>query len=142
MKYIIIHHTGGTNADPLFDTSNQWFWTVNEYHRQTFNMKSSLGYYVGYNYFIDKWGAVMQARVDGEEGAHTRGYNHEIGICLAGNFDFTLPTQPQIDALKLLLERLVDKHGIDPSNIVPHRHFAAKSCYGRKLGDDWAQIVY
>lgn len=138
MKYIIIHHTGGTDADPLFDTSNQTFEVVNEYHKQKWSFRSNLGYYLGYQYFIDKQGKVTQAREDNETGAHTIGQNNNsIGICLAGNFDVTLPTPEQIEALKGLVESLKTKYGIGLENIVPHRHFANKTCYGRLLSDDW-----
>lgn len=138
MKYIIIHHAGGTDADPLFDTSNQTFEVVNEYHRQKWSFRSKLGYYLGYQYFIDKQGKITQAREDTETGAHTIGQNNDsIGICLAGNFDVTLPTKEQIEALKGLVEALKATYSIGLDCIVPHRHFANKSCYGRLLSDDW-----
>ena len=138
--YLIVHHSGGTDANPLADTSNHTFEIINEYHKQKWNFKSSLGYYIGYHYFIDKNGNVTQGRADTDEGAHTKGYNAKsIGICLAGNFDATLPTPAQIEALKALLLRLSNKYGITNENIVPHRKFANKTCYGRKLSDDWAR---
>lgn len=138
MKYIILHHTGGTDADPLFDTSNQTFEVVNEYHKQKWSFRSNLGHYLGYQYFIDKQGKVTQAREDTETGAHTIGQNNDsIGICLAGNFDVTLPTPEQIEALKGLVKALKTKYSIGLDCIVPHRHFANKSCYGRLLSDDW-----
>jgi hypothetical protein len=141
MKYIIVHHTGGTDSDPLFDTSNQTFEVVNQYHKQKWGMRSVLGSYLGYNYFIDKQGKTTCARLDGEEGAHTIGYNKEIGICLAGNFDVTLPTQKQVESLTKLLSNLISTHG--SLEIVPHRKFARKTCYGTKLADNWASsLVY
>ena len=142
-KYLIVHHTGGTNSNPLADTSHHTFEIVNAYHRQNPNINlghpSSLGYYIGYHYFIEKSGRTIQGRADNDEGAHTKGKNDEsIGICLAGNFDLTLPAKEQIDSLLKLLERLSALYKIPINNIVPHRKFSSKTCYGLNLSNDWA----
>ncbi len=140
--YLIVHHTGGSDIDPLQDSSNFTFEQCNEQHRKSFNMKSSLGFYIGYHYYIDKLGKVTQGRADTDEGAHTIGRNSEsIGICLAGNFDATLPTEIQKVALAELLKRLSAKYGIPTQNIVPHRFFGPKTCYGNKLADNWARSL-
>lgn len=133
---IIIHHTGGTDADPLADTSGHTFKTVDAYHKTKFNFKSSLGHYIGYHYFIDKTGETTKGRDESEAGAHTIGHNMDIGICLAGNFDATMPTEAQVTALKTLIGDIKSRHTIE--KVVPHRHFAKKSCYGMNLTDDWA----
>lgn len=140
MKYIIIHHTGGTDSNPLADTSNQTFEVVNQYHKEKFNFISSLGHHIGYHYFIEKNGLVRQGRAHTDEGAHTIGQNKSsIGVCMAGNFDLTVPTKEQEEALKLLLSKLIAQYLIPISAIVPHRKFASKTCYGRRLPDNWAQ---
>ena len=137
IKYLIIHHTSGTDIDPLEDTSHHTFEIVDARHKQKWSFKSNLGYYIGYQYFIDKTGKVTQGREDTEEGAHTIGYNKEsVGICLSGNFDVTKPTEAQITALKALLHRLSAKYNVSLENIIPHRAKANKSCYGRNLSDD------
>ena len=131
---IIVHHTGGTDTNPLADTSHHTFEMVDTLHR-------SFGWGgCGYHYFIEKDGRIRQGRDDKEEGAHTKGQNKtSIGICLAGNFDATLPTPEQIASLKTLLKQKVNNHLINPENIFPHRHFATKTCYGNKLSDSWAR---
>lgn len=140
LKYIIVHHAGGTDSAPMADSSNYTLAMCNADHKERFNMLSSLGHYCGYTYFIDKAGVVTQTRQDGEEGAHAKGYNrNSIGICLAGNFDAFLPTKAQIDSLTKLMKEKVEKFQIDPANIIPHRKVANKSCYGKKLPDDWAR---
>lgn len=139
-KYIIVHHAGGTDSAPLADSSNYTLAQCNADHKARFNMLSSLGYYVGYTYFIDKLGHVTQTRKDGEVGAHTIGRNQDsIGICLAGNFDAFQPTAAQIQSLKTLMAAKVAAFSIPLENIYPHRHFATKSCYGKLLADDWAR---
>ena len=133
-KYISIHHTGGTDADPLADTSLHTFGIVNNWHKQLWNFKSSLGYYIGYQYFIEKDGLTTQGRSDLEEGAHTIGYNkNSIGICLAGNFDSTLPTSYQLDALAELIINKVREYNISFKNILFHRDVANKTCPGLRF---------
>src|SRR3990167_11059384 len=118
-EYLIVHHTGGTKADPLADTSHHTYEIVDAYHK-------SLGWEgFGYHFFIDKGGALKAGRAENYHGAHTLGYNQKsIGICLAGNFDATLPTKEQEDALAVLLTELRKKYLIPRENIVPHRKFA------------------
>lgn len=132
-QYLIIHHVGGSDANPLADTSHHTFEIVDAYHK-------SLGWGgIGYHYFIDKAGKVTQGRKDDAEGAHTKGYNSKsLGICLAGNFDATLPTKEQETALKALLLAKMSQYGLTADKIVPHRKFAVKTCFGRKLSDTWA----
>lgn len=137
---IIIHHSGGTDTDPMADSSNYTVAMCNRDHKARFNFISSLGWYVGYQYIIEKDGAVTQCRKDTEEGAHTVGYNKgSIGVMLSGNFDATLPTDAQKKALTLLLKNKMKEWGISKENIVPHRTFAAKTCYGKLLADDWGR---
>lgn len=139
-QYIIIHHSGGSETNPKEDTSHHTFAIVNEWHKKLWNFKSSLGHYIGYHYFIDKNGKVTQGRADTDEGAHTIGKNNSsLGICLAGNFDVTEPTKDQVASLKSLLASKMTKYSISLGNVVPHRHFANKSCYGSKLSDMWVQ---
>lgn len=133
-EYLIIHHTGGTDLEPLADTSHHTFEIVDSYHK-------SLGWgKIGYHYFIDKAGNLTQGRKDNEEGAHTIGYNTKsLGICLAGNFDATMPTIAQRNTLTDLLLLKVKQYKIPLEKIVPHRFATGKTCYGRKLADDWAR---
>ncbi len=141
-KYLIVHHTGGTDANPLQDSSSFTFEQCDELHKQRFNFKSSLGYYVGYQYYISKDGTIKQARADDEEGAHTLGQNFSsLGICLAGNFDVTDPTSEQIVSLTKILKEKSAQYGIPANNIFPHRHFASKTCYGNRLADNWASLL-
>ena len=133
-KYLIVHHTGGTDLDPLADTSNHTFEIVDNYHK-------SLGWgMIGYHYFIDKKGNVKQGRQDNQVGAHTIGKNSQsLGICLAGNFDATLPTEAQKIALGKLLKEKSIQYKIAHEDICPHREFANKTCYGKKLHNMWAE---
>lgn len=133
-KYIIVHHTSGTDANPLADTSNHTAKDVDTWHKA----KGWDG--IGYNWFIEKDGKVVAGRSEDKTGAHTIGHNNDsIGICLAGNFDATLPTEAQVTALKQLLQSKMIEYKIPKENIFPHRKFANKTCYGKLLSDDWAR---
>lgn len=134
---IIVHHTGGSDSKPLADTSHHTAQMVEAYHE-------SLGWDgIGYHYFIEKNGDVYFGRPEYRNGAHTLGQNTQsIGVCLAGNFDATLPTEAQINSLKALLKKICEKNNIPKSEIYPHRAFdKTKTCYGTKLGDDWARSL-
>lgn len=139
-KWIILHHSGGSDAVPLLDTSNQTFEMIDQYHKERWDgtTKSSLGYYCGYHYVIEKSGKVTQARQDLEGGAHTIGMNYSsIGICMIGNFDLTMPSLAQTQALVTLLSKLQGRYIIPSSKIVPHRTFAKKTCFGNNLWATW-----
>jgi len=124
VERIIIHHEAGYNG----------FNGVNEYHRQKWNFKSTLGYYIGYQYYIAKDGTVTQGRADNEEGAHTKGLNTgSIGICLEGNFDYDKPSVQQMISLKNLITRKMNEYAIAPGNISGHRLWRKTSCPGLKL---------
>lgn len=135
-KKIIVHHTADGSLQSQFQK-------VNDYHKQKWEAISDLGYYVGYHYFIEKSGSVIQARKEDEMGVHCYGENDaSIGIALAGNFDYQLPTANQIVSLCKLIDYLVKKWQIPANNIFPHRKFKPTSCYGLKLSDEWAGEQY
>lgn len=139
-QFIIVHHSGGTASNPLADSSNYTVAMCDRDHKARGFGISSLGYHVGYQYIIEKDGKVTQCREDNEVGAHTIGKNdRSIGIMLSGNFDATLPTAEQTESLKKLLLQKISEWDLHPNMIVAHRHFAEKSCYGKKLSDSWAR---
>lgn len=132
---IIVHHTADSSAGPQFDK-------VDEYHKQRGFYRSSMGYYVGYHYLIERDGSVRQAKEDHEEGCHTIGENiSSLGICLSGNFDIELPSQEQIDALGRLMVSKIAQLNIAEEAVFPHRKYAIKDCYGTRLTDIWARCV-
>ncbi len=138
--FLIVHHTGGDNG---LDTSNQTAKIVEDYHL-------SLGWEgIGYHYYVAKDGSVAKGRPETYHGAHVKEADmnrKSVGICLAGNFDVTMPTSAQVEALRGLLVDVGARYGITPDRILPHRHYALnpdgtpyKSCYGSRLGETWAR---
>jgi N-acetylmuramoyl-L-alanine amidase len=133
-EYIIVHHTGGTKADPLADTSHHTLETIDAWHKA----RGWEG--VGYHYVIEKDGKIRKGREENYHGAHSKPVNtRSLGICLAGNFDLTLPTIEQEKSLSGLLKGILSRYNIPLEKILPHRAFSEKSCYGRRLPDDWAR---
>ena len=135
-RKIIIHHTADQSRGAQLQK-------INEYHRQRWDFKSALGSYVGYQYLVEKNGEVYQTRLDTEKGAHTIGQNTQsIGIALAGNFDVEEPTANQRLSMTKIIDKVSKIYQIPASAIYPHRHFAATSCYGIRLNDNWARDEY
>lgn len=134
-EYLIIHHTGGTNANPLADTSHHTLESIKHWH-----VKGRGWDDVGYHYVIEKDGRLRKGRPEKMHGAHAKGYNTKsLGVCLSGNFDLTEPTKEQAETLKGLLGDLRRRYNIPVENIIPHRAVANKTCYGMNLKDNWAQ---
>ena len=136
-KVIITHHTGGTDAFPLADSSKAKVADIDIWHRARWpGFRSTLGYWVGYQYVIEKNGKVTQTRSNSEEGAHTLGMNRSsIGVCFSGNFDLTMPTRAQMKSWYTLHRKLQKAYpGI---TTYPHRKYSTKTCHGRNLPDDY-----
>jgi N-acetylmuramoyl-L-alanine amidase len=138
-KMIIVHHSGGTDANPLADSSHHTLEIIREAHKARGFLDPVSGESVGYHWVIQKDGKVRQGRPEVRNGAHTKGHNTDsVGICVTGNFDATLPTDAQVTSLKKLMGEIMKRYNIPASEIYPHRKFASKTCYGNRLSDTWA----
>lgn len=139
---VITHHTGGTDAQPLADTSNHTVAIVNSWHKKLWpEFVSRRGYHVGYHYVIEKDGTLTQTRDHDEVGAHVIGMNtSSIGVCFMGNFDLTRPTTAQMTTWYWLYNELHKQYPNIPT--YPHRKYATKTCHGRLLKDDYFAVQY
>src|SRR3990167_9285095 len=84
-KYFCIHHVGGLDADIYASTQRFIAENVNQAHKARWNFKSEIGWYGGYNFFINSKGEITQFRKIGEETAAQKGYNQNgevISVCL------------------------------------------------------------
>lgn len=70
-------------------------------------------------------GAIERGRDIDKSGAHAKGYNDHIGICLIGEDTFTAN---QFDALHILIKELMPKYGINLNNIIGHNQVSTKTC--------------
>ena len=125
-KAIVVH----------YDSGGWGFGRVNEYHRQKWGFKSSLGFFCGYHYYIESDGKIYQARADNEEGAHCTqsgrpGYwnKNSVGVCLQNKVGQSI-TNEQIKSLDWLLERLRGKYSIVKTEIYGHYHIKSTACPG------------
>ena len=147
-KYLAVHHVGTSAAAPTASMQSITSQQVNDLHKTRFDFKSALGYYGGYNFFIEADGKVTQFRQIGEDTAAQLGYNFDglvISVCLAGNFSLGSPDRPTANQIMRLQELREDIENagikIAEENIVPHRHFADTECFGMALSEDWARIA-
>src|SRR3990167_536089 len=113
---IFVHHTGGTSnpKNDLADTSHHTAQIVEAGHiKQGWEGLS-------YHEFIEKDGDVWLGRPETYHGAHIKEDNwnkKSIAICLAGNFDVTLPTEAQKKSLTERLKYHMQKFNIPASDI-------------------------
>ena len=111
-KKIIVHHS----ASPPNTTLDQ----IRRWHAEK-GFTDPAGH-SGYHFFIDGDGIIHPDRPENEWGCQVKNANHDsIGICLAGNFNWNIPTDKQITALTMLLINLVGKYHLKYWNIYPHR---------------------
>ena len=130
--WIICHHGGGDYNLHQVNESHKW-WKLSDGSIVP-GILSSLDWWVGYQYWINKMGFITQCRHDLEEGAHTLGLNkNSIGICLEGNFNKKMPTTQQLSALKDLIDRKKAEYGLVNRKIEGHKFFANKDCPGHRL---------
>ena len=133
-KRITWHHSA--DASP-----GQQLGKINASHKGRGFPFSSLGYFVGYHYLVEKDGSVVQTRKDNEIGAHTLNQNADnLGICMAGNFVTELPTDAQLAAFLRLAESLLVNYKLHFRDMHPHRFYKATACPGSLLPDDWPQV--
>lgn len=106
IKFLCIHHTSVS-----YETQPAQFYAVNRYHKERWGMKSKLGYYTGYNYFIGTNGCLTQTREVGEETMAVIGHNFDsIHICLAGNFNVDYPVDEQKKTLVDFITDTLDEY--------------------------------
>jgi len=91
IKYIVIHHSAvenHKNGKPA-----KQFYSIENYHKNKWGIKSQLGFYTGYNLITDSDGKTRQTRLMGEETVANKGYNcssekycNAFAWCITGNF--------------------------------------------------------
>lgn len=139
---IILHHTatpqviGGKQVDVAF---------IDRMHaRRGFNgISAGHNYHIGYHYLILGDGTVQRGRPEWMPGAHTRGHNDQLGVCLVGDFSSwdnpngrygpTRPTAAQLRSLNRVLRQLIAKYHYDPGDLHRHRDYAQTACPGDRF---------
>ena len=91
---------------------------------------------VGYHYLIDPEGRIYEGRRLAWRGAHVAGKNdHNLGVCLLGNFDEYRPTSAALASLERLLDDLRTRHRIPRNQVTYHKEWpsANTACPGHHL---------
>lgn len=128
-EFIVLHHSDDPTQGPQFDK-------INAYHKAKGFPKSSLGYYVGYHYFIGFDGTIKVARAEWETGAHCNAQlmNYRgIGICLAGALHKRPPNDAQIKSLVTLVKDIQSRNMIPDTKLRNHRDCKPTTCPGMDL---------
>jgi hypothetical protein len=122
-KGIYIHHSATRDTDSVsYDA-------IKRYHTETMNWDD-----IGYDYLIEYvQGVPMVFTGRGLQymGAHTRGYNDHIGICVVGNYDEKhLEEDKAAVLIRLLASLLILYPNLNVVDIDYHRQVANKTCPG------------
>lgn len=91
---------------------------------------------IGYHFLIDPEGRIFEGRRLSWRGAHVGGQNdHNIGVCLLGNFDEMQPTKAAVASLERLLDDLCARNAIPHSQVRYHKEWptANTQCPGTAL---------
>lgn len=118
IQNIIVHHTSRQHM------------TAEECHE--FHQKQRGWSGIGYNYFIEKNGVIIEGRGQ-HVGAHAYGHNRtSIGICMTGDFDRETPTNEQWISFLWLTGYMMKLYHLQTSQVLGHRELEGvkKSCPG------------
>lgn len=95
---------------------------------------------IGYHFLIDYNGRIWEGRPLKFQGAHVGGADnrHNVGICLMGDYDLQRPSLAEIEALRSLVDFLMDKYRISIGDVYTHQEVAERKghstgCPGRNL---------
>ena len=130
---IVIHHSAlGGNADGRANAA-----VIDAIHQRRGWGVFYAGrvYHIGYHYVIRPDGTVEPGRPERCRGAHAKGFNDRIGICVLGNFNDGAPTERQQKALVALCRDLLKRYDLRADDIRGHRDCpaAATDCPGRRF---------
>ena len=156
LRHAVVHHTVNVNDYSEADVPDMLY-GIQRYHMQTRGWDD-----IGYNFVIDRFGRVWQAR-EGDvfepiTAGHTTGLNAEsVGVAVLGTFSAAAVPDVVVESLGLLLGWKLGLHGVDPlgrtlvrsaggdyadhgemvdlRNISGHRDNQQTSCPGDRLYD-------
>lgn len=89
---------------------------------------------IGYHYIIDPQGRVWEGRPISWQGAHVEDTNeHNLGICVLGNFDRQTPTPQALASLDAFIVDSSRRFRVPLNRIYTHRELRATECPGNSL---------
>ena len=120
LRTAVLHHTAGTNAYSSADVPSL-LRGVQAYHMDANGWSD-----IGYNFAIDRFGRIWEARAGGVTraviGAHARGFNTgSTGVVVLGNFETASPSAAAVNAVAALIAWKFARHDVDPRGAVTIR---------------------
>lgn len=89
---------------------------------------------IGYHYIVDPAGRVWEGRPISIEGAHVSKTNeHNLGICVLGNFDEQRPTSDALSTLDSFVAYQARQYRVSMRNVYTHQELKPTACPGRNL---------
>ena len=86
---------------------------------------------IGYHFAVDPAGRVLACRDLRFQGAHVAEHNeHNVGVCVLGNFDEQRPTPPQLNALHAALTSLAATYRVPMRRVYTHQELNPTACPG------------
>jgi hypothetical protein len=116
----VVHHSAGTNAYTAADVP-ALLRSIQAYHMDANGWDD-----IGYNFAVDRFGRIWEARAGGIDraviGAHAAGFNTgSTGVSVLGNFDTAAVTPAAVSAVNAVLTWKFVVHGVDPRTSVAYR---------------------
>lgn len=113
LRHGVVHHTVNSNGYSEADVPGLLF-GIQRYHMDTRGWDD-----IGYNFVIDRFGKIWQARegdlLEPITGGHTLGLNTEsVGVAVLGTFTDSAAPDAVVASLGMLLGWKLGLHGVDP----------------------------
>ncbi|MBM7616273.1 N-acetylmuramoyl-L-alanine amidase [Alkaliphilus hydrothermalis] len=132
--YLIFHHTGWKFSSTSQADAAAEIKKIQDYHMDNKNWDD-----IAYHYIIDPAGRIWTGRADTKMGAHTSGYNNNIGIVNLGDYEgvwgigANSVTTASYNAMVSLSRYLGYRDSLDLTFVKNHNDFADTACPGRNM---------
>lgn len=124
-KRIIIHHSATKDGQAVLDYNS-----FKNYHIKTMGWKD-----IGYHWVIEEFNGKIIAtkgRDEWHHGVHCPKHNYaSIGICFAGNFEKTIPSEEMYAKGRALIAEIRERWGDLP--LEPHKKYSNTLCPGKNF---------
>lgn len=131
---LIFHHTGWNFSNTGYSDCAAEVKKIQDYHMNNNGWSD-----IGYHYVIDPAGRIWEGRLTLYQGAHTIGYNDDIGIVNLGDYEglwgvgANSVTQSSYNAMCEISKRLAWVYDIDLPVVYNHNDFSSTACPGQNM---------
>ena len=130
---LTVHHTGWNLTTDAWKPTATDLENIREFHSGTKTTDRQWAD-IAYHFVIDRAGRVWQARPLVYQGAHAKDHNeHNLGICLLGNFEVQMPAAAQLWSLSAFIPFVRTLYGIALDQVFTHRELRETACPGKNL---------